>query len=134
MIVNTEADFIQAKEDDIRITRFGKFLRKYHLDEFPRFINVLLGDMSVIGPRPHQVSDNLRYQELISYYSCRCAVKPGITGLAQVCGYAGPVTDIEKMELRVLKDNFYIRHWSLKPDMIIVFKTGLKTIRQNVCP
>src|SRR6185312_212898 len=134
MIVNPEADLVQAKEDDNRITRFGKFLRKYHLDELPQFINVLFGDMSVIGPRPHMISDNLKYQELISHYSCRCAVKPGITGLAQVSGYDGPVTDIEKMKIRVQMDNFYIRHWSLKLDMMILFKTGLKTIRLNGFP
>jgi putative colanic acid biosysnthesis UDP-glucose lipid carrier transferase len=134
MIVNAEADLVQAKEDDNRITRFGMFLRKYHVDELPQFINVLFGDMSVIGPRPHMISDNLKYQELISHYSSRCGVKPGITGLAQVSGYAGPVTDIEKMKIRVQMDNFYIRHWSLKLDMMILCKTGLKTIRLDIFP
>ena len=128
MIVNEEADLVQAKENDIRITRIGKFLRKYHLDEVPQFINVLLGDMSVIGPRPHMVSDNLKYQEIINQYSSRSKVKPGITGLAQVSGYTGPVTDIEKMKTRVNIDNFYIRHWSLKLDMMILYRTALKVI------
>ena len=128
MIVNEEADMVQAKENDIRITHIGKFLRKHHLDELPQFINVLLGDMSVIGPRPHMVSDNLKYQNLINQYSFRSKVKPGMTGLAQVCGYAGPVTDIEKMKTRVMIDNFYIRHWSLKLDIMILYKTALKAI------
>lgn len=132
MIVNAQADLVQAMENDIRITRFGKFLRKYYLDELPQFINVLFGDMSVIGPRPHMISDNLKYQELISHYSFRSGVKPGITGLAQVSGYTGPVTDIDKMKMRVQMDNFYIRHWSLKMDTMIFCKTALKTFRLEV--
>lgn len=131
MIVNAQSDFVQAMENDIRITRFGKFLRIYHLDELPQFINVLFGDMSVVGPRPHMISDNLKYQELISHYSSRSIIKPGITGLAQVSGYTGPVTDIEKMKIRVQMDNFYIRHWSLKMDAMILCKTVLKAIGLN---
>ncbi len=128
MILNKEADLEQAKENDLRITRVGKFLRKNHLDELPQFINVLFGDMSVIGPRPHMISDNLRYDELITHYSFRSKVKPGITGLAQVVGYTGPITDIEKIKNRVNMDNFYIRHWSLKLDMVIFFRTIMKGI------
>jgi len=128
MIVNEEADHVQARENDQRITRIGKFLRKYYLDEVPQFINVWLGDMSVIGPRPHMVSDNLKYQDLIGNYSFRSGVKPGITGLAQISGYNGPVTDIEKMKTRVKIDNFYIRHWSLKLDTVILFRMMLKAI------
>jgi putative colanic acid biosynthesis UDP-glucose lipid carrier transferase len=126
MIVNEEADLVQAKENDRRITHIGKFLRKYHLDELPQFINVLLGDMSVIGPRPHMISDNLKYEELISHYSFRSKAKPGITGLAQISGYTGPVTDIEKMKIRVNIDNFYTSNWSLKLDIIILYRTILK--------
>jgi lipopolysaccharide/colanic/teichoic acid biosynthesis glycosyltransferase len=132
MIVNAQADLVQAMEGDIRITHFGKFLRKNHLDELPQFINVLLGDMSVIGPRPHMISDNLKYQPLISHYSLRSNIKPGITGLAQVSGYTGPVTDIVKMKLRVQMDNFYISHWSLKMDTMILYKTMFKAISLNV--
>ena len=126
MIVNEEADRIQAKENDIRITRMGKFLRKYHIDELPQFINVLLSDMSVIGPRPHMISDNLKYENILNHYFFRAKVKPGITGLAQVSGYSGPVTDIDKMKTRVQIDNFYITHWSLKLDIAILFTTIIK--------
>jgi putative colanic acid biosynthesis UDP-glucose lipid carrier transferase len=128
MIVNEEADILQAKENDLRITRVGKFLRKNHLDELPQFINVLLGDMSVVGPRPHMISDNLRYDECVDHYANRLSVKPGITGLAQVMGCTGPVEDIAEMRKRVRIDNFYIRHWSLKLDMIILYTTVFKAI------
>ena len=126
MIVNEEADILQARENDQRITPIGNFLRKYYLDEVPQFINVLCGDMSVIGPRPHMVSDNLKYQDLVSDYSFRLSVKPGITGLAQISGYNGPVTHIEKMKTRVKIDNFYIRHWSWKLDALILFRMVVK--------
>jgi putative colanic acid biosynthesis UDP-glucose lipid carrier transferase len=129
MIVNEEADRVQARENDQRITRVGKFLRKYYLDELPQFINVLFGHMSVIGPRPHMITDNLKYQDLIGNYSFRSNVKPGITGLAQISGYNGPITDIVKMKTRVKIDNFYIRHWSLKLDAVILFRMMLKAIR-----
>lgn len=132
MIMNEEADLVQAKENDIRITPIGKFLRKYHLDELPQFINVLFGDMSVVGPRPHMISDNLKYEKLISHYSFRSNAKPGITGLAQVSGYTGPVTDIEKMRMRVQMDNFYIRHWSLKLDTMILYYSCIKSNSLNV--
>lgn len=129
MIVNEEADIKQAYRNDKRITGIGKFLRKNHIDELPQFINVLLGDMSVIGPRPHMISDNLRYEELVQDYSYRLKVKPGITGLAQAMGFAGSVTNINKMNNRVSMDNFYIRHWSLKLDMIILYRTIFKPFR-----
>ena len=132
MIVNVEADLVQAMENDIRITQFGKFLRRFHLDELPQFINVLFGDMSVIGPRPHMISDNLRYHDLVSHYSFRSNIKPGITGLAQVSGYAGPVTSIAKIQMRVQMNNFYIRHWSLKMDAMIFCKTALKMFQLDV--
>jgi putative colanic acid biosynthesis UDP-glucose lipid carrier transferase len=127
MIINEEADLLPAAENDTRITRVGKFLRKNYLDELPQFFNVLWGDMSVIGPRPHMISDNLRYDELIEHYSYRNRVKPGITGLAQVMGYVGLAADIQKMQDRVNMDIFYVRHWSLKLDITILYHTILKT-------
>lgn len=127
MIINKEADLIPAGENDTRITRIGKFLRNSYLDELPQFFNVLWGDMSVIGPRPHMISENLRYDELIEHYSYRNKVKPGITGLAQVMGYVGLAGNVGKMRDRVNMDIFYVRHWSLKLDFIILYYTILKT-------
>jgi putative colanic acid biosynthesis UDP-glucose lipid carrier transferase len=126
MVVNPQADLKAAIENDERITRFGKFLRNYHLDELPQFFNVLSGDMSVIGPRPHMISDDLRYEEQIRHYDFRRRIKPGITGLAQVLGYSGLADDIQKMKNRVQLDFFYIRHWSLRLDALIMFRTFWK--------
>lgn len=125
---NADADTLPAGKNDNRITGMGRFLRHYHLDELPQFFNVLWGDMSVIGPRPHMVSDNLKFDELIKYYAYRHKVKPGITGLAQMLGYHGHVDDLKKMEARVNMDIFYARHWSLKLDMIILYRTIRKTL------
>lgn len=126
MVVNAESDLRPAEADDTRITRFGKFLRTHYLDELPQFFNVLMGDMSLIGPRPHMINDNLTYQDTINHYDFRYKVKPGITGLAQVLGFAGPVDDIQKMKDRVQLDIFYIRHWSFSMDMKIIFRTITK--------
>jgi len=106
MVVNKEADEMAAAENDERITKVGAFLRKHHLDELPQLINVLLGDMSMIGPRPYMVSDNDRCEQ-IKDYSARFKVKPGITGLAQVYDYANPVS-MEEMKKRLSKDLYYI--------------------------
>lgn len=128
MIVNAEADVLPAGKFDKRITRVGKFMRKNYIDELPQFFNVLWGDMSVIGPRPHMLSDNLKYGEEVEYYDYRSNVKPGITGLAQVMGYVGVTDDIRKMKDRVGMDNFYLRHWSLKLDLVILYHTFRKTL------
>ena len=90
--------YAAAKENDARITGVGSFLRNHYLDELPQFLNVLWGDMSVIGPRPHMVSDNLKFDELIKNYNYRHKVKPGITGLAQVLGYVGAAENVQKMK------------------------------------
>jgi len=129
MIVNEDADILPAEKDDPRITRFGKFLRNHYLDELPQFFNVLWGDMSVIGPRPHMVSDNINYDGLIKNYAYRHKVKPGITGLAQVLGFVGPVDDQQKLEARVNIDIFYVRHWSPKLDRVIFYRTIAKLVR-----
>ena len=126
MIVNEDADILPAEKDDNRITRFGKFLRNHYLDELPQFFNVLWGDMSVIGPRPHMVSDNISYDHLVKNYANRHKAKPGITGLAQVLGYVGLVDDQQKLEARVNIDIFYVRHWSLKLDTVILSRTVKK--------
>jgi len=129
MIENDDADLLQAMPGDKRITRLGKFLRNHYLDELPQFFNVWLGDMSIIGPRPHMISDNSKYEELIEYYDYRHKVKPGITGLSQVLGYVGETSDIQRMKDRVLLDLFYVRHWSLLLDVKIFWHTILRFFR-----
>ena len=123
MIVNDEADTRPSSEFDNRITSVGRFLRNHYLDELPQFFNTLSGDMSIVGPRPHMLSDNRQYAELIDHYPLRHKVKPGITGLAQVMGYTGSNKDILKMKHRVYLDIFYVRHWSLGLDIKILWHT-----------
>ena len=117
---------VQAKKGDARITRVGAFIRKTSLDELPQFINVLQGNMSVVGPRPHAVAHNEEYRKLIPYYMLRHKVKPGITGWAQINGYRGETDTLDKMEGRVDYDLDYIRNWSLWMDIKIVFMTVFK--------
>lgn len=131
MIVNQQADTIAACADDCRITKVGKFLRHHHLDELPQLFNVFLGDMSLIGPRPHMVSDNKRYEQLIDKYDLRHNVKPGITGLAQATGHYGFIAGESEMKQRVQLDLQYIQNWSVKMDLQILYKTFLKTIAFN---
>ncbi len=110
--------------DDDRITKIGKFLRKTSLDELPQFINVLIGNMSVVGPRPHMLLVDDFYKPKISRYSLRSMVKPGITGLAQVSGLRGDEGDMNiGMKKRILADSFYVRNWSFSMDIVIILKT-----------
>lgn len=113
----------QAKLDDARITRFGKFLRCTSLDELPQFINVLQGRMSIVGPRPHALPHNELYKDKINTYMQRHRVKPGITGWAQVNGWRGETDTLNKMEKRVEYDLYYINNWSLSFDLKIIFLT-----------
>lgn len=113
-----------TERDDPRVTKLGKILRKTSLDELPQFINVLKGDMSIVGPRPHMVSENETYAEIIKRYSLRHYVKPGITGLAQVKGYRGAVDTDKDMEMRIRTDIYYVRNWSFLLDLLIIYKTG----------
>ena len=108
---------------DPRITRVGMFLRRSKLDELPQLINVLVGDMSIVGPRPHAVAHNEQYSRLIDEYLARHRVKPGITGWAQVNGLRGETETLEKMEQRVRYDLYYIENWSLAFDMRIILRT-----------
>ena len=128
MIVNAEADRLPASDFDRRITRVGKFLRDHYMDELPQFFNTLMGDMSIVGPRPHMISDNELYTELIDHYHLRYKVKPGITGLAQVMGYTGSNNDFQKMKYRVYLDIFYVRHSSFKLDIKILWHTLRRVI------
>lgn len=127
MFINADADVLPAGRNDKRITSVGRFLRRHHLDELPQFFNVLWGDMAIVGPRPHMVSDNVRFDPLIKNYALRNKVKPGITGLAQVSGYAGATDDMEKMRGRINMDIFYLRHWSVRLDLLILYRTVFKT-------
>lgn len=126
MIINPAADFLPAMENDSRITRTGKFMRRTFIDELPQFFNVLMGDMSVIGPRPHMLSEHFKFEAQIPQYHLRQNIKPGITGLSQVMGLEGAVNTSKRMQDRVMVDNFYIRHWTLKLDLIILFRTACK--------
>ncbi len=122
----------QATKNDSRLTPIGGFLRKTSLDELPQLINVLTGTMSLVGPRPHAMAHNEFYRSQIDGYMLRHKVKPGITGLAQVCGYRGETETIDKMEKRILFDHKYIREWSIWLDIKIIFKTFLVVFsRQN---
>jgi putative colanic acid biosysnthesis UDP-glucose lipid carrier transferase len=131
MFVNEEADVQAARKNDLRITHLGRILRKTHLDELPQLINVWMVDMSLIGPRPHMISENLDYASRIKYYSLRHQVKPGMTGLAQVMGFTGHITDVGVMANRVEKDIYYIRKWSVLMDVRIMFLTMIRLIKRS---
>jgi putative colanic acid biosysnthesis UDP-glucose lipid carrier transferase len=132
MSVLEDADVIrQATRDDRRVTAFGAFLRRNSLDELPQFINVLQGRMSVVGPRPHAVAHNELYRKLIKSYMIRHKVKPGITGLAQVHGLRGETDTLEKMKERIEYDLAYLRNWSLRLDLQIVWKTIFVVLRKQ---
>jgi len=123
MAQSSEADTKQAFKGDTRITKIGAFLRKSSLDEFPQFINAFMGDMSIVGPRPHMLLHTEEYSALINKYMVRQLVKPGITGAAQVKGYRGETKELKDMEGRVRLDVWYIENWSLSLDINIIFYT-----------
>jgi putative colanic acid biosynthesis UDP-glucose lipid carrier transferase len=123
MKVNQEADTKQAVKNDNRITSIGNFLRKYNIDELPQFFNVLVGNMSVVGPRPHMLKHTEQYSALIEYYKVRHFVKPGITGWAQVNGYRGLTDELWKMQKRVEYDMEYLENWNFLWDIKIIVKT-----------
>ena len=119
----------EASKNDPRVTKIGKFMRKTSIDEMPQFINVLLGEMSVVGPRPHLWSQNKAYGNKIKKYMVRHYVKPGITGLAQIKGYRGEIETDEDMINRIKYDVFYIENWSLILDMKIILQTVINIFR-----
>lgn len=129
MRVNADADRSQATAHDPRKTRVGDFLRRSSIDELPQFINVLKGDMSVVGPRPHMIKHTEDYSRLINRYMVRHVVKPGITGWAQVLGFRGATNELWQMEGRVDKDVWYIENWSLALDLKIIVRTVTNALR-----
>ncbi len=125
MVKNKTADTQQATEGDDRVTRLGKFLRKSSIDELPQFINVLIGDMSIVGPRPHMVYHTETFSKIIPNYMDRLAVLPGITGLSQIEGLRGATPTDEDMANRVRLDLWYIKHMCLRLDLYIFWRTVL---------
>ncbi len=120
---SAERDVPQATKKDPRVTRVGRVIRRTSLDELPQFVNVLMGTMSIVGPRPHAVAHNEQYADVIDEYLARHRVKPGITGWAQINGLRGETETLEKMQQRVRYDLYYIENWSLLFDLRIIFRT-----------
>jgi len=118
-----------AKTDSERVSRFGLFMRRYSLDEVPQFFNILIGDMSLVGPRPHMLRHTLQYAPLIPGYELRHQVKSGLTGYAQVLGYRGEL-GLDKMKKRIECDLWYIKHRSLLIDLKIIFLTPVSIFKQ----
>lgn len=129
MAVNSHSDHLTAKKGDSRVTKFGKFMRKTSIDELPQFINVLIGNMSVVGPRPHMISQTKQYSKITKKYMLRHIVKPGITGWAQVMGSRGEIFSNKDMEKRIEKDIWYIQNWSFFLDLKIVFLTFYNIVK-----
>jgi putative colanic acid biosysnthesis UDP-glucose lipid carrier transferase len=124
-------DIIQAGRGDRRVTRVGKFLRRSSIDELPQLLNVLKGDMSLVGPRPHAVAHNIKYRALIPGYEYRFFVKPGVTGWAQVNGLRGETATIHEMAKRVRADLWYIDNWSFGLDLAILVRTCFEILREE---
>jgi putative colanic acid biosynthesis UDP-glucose lipid carrier transferase len=121
----------QARKNDPRITKVGRFIRKTSLDELPQFINVIKGDMSIVGPRPHAFEHDEIYKNKVNLYMQRYQVKPGITGLAQISGFRGETDSLDKMMKRVSVDIEYIENRSFTGDLIIVLKTPFSLFTEN---
>ena len=128
MFVNGEADQTQATEDDERKFPFGDFMRRRNIDELPQFVNVLLGDMSLVGPRPHMLAHTEEYSRIVNKYMVRHWVKPGMTGWAQVNGFRGETRTVEQMEQRVKADIWYVENWNFWLDVRIIWRTIVNTM------
>lgn len=124
-------EIVQARKNDDRITRVGAFLRRSSLDELPQLLNVLRGDMSLVGPRPHALAHDRYYGELIPDYARRFRTRPGITGLSQVSNLRGETRTVEEMRRRIETDNLYIETWSIRSDVVILFRTLLLIWRDD---
>jgi len=129
MYMNVDADHKQASRNDSRITKIGSFMRKTSIDELPQFINVLKGEMSVVGPRPHMLQHTEVYSVAISNFMVRHTVAPGITGLAQITGHRGETKETDAMIKRVNADIHYLQNWSFSLDMKIVWLTVYQAVK-----
>ena len=127
--VNDEAHDKQVSKDDNRFTRIGKFLRKSNLDEFPQFINVLRGEMSIVGPRPHMLKHTEEYSQILNHYMIRHYVKPGVTGWAQINGYRGEIRTKKDLRVRIEHDIWYMENWNMWLDLRIIMLTIYNTIK-----
>jgi len=132
MVINNQQDTKFADNKDSRLTKFGKFMRISALDEMPQFINVLIGDMSVVGPRPHPLKLNQEFSKKIYKFSKRHQFKPGITGLAQISGFRGKIYNFYDMSSRVKLDRYYFKNWSFMLDLNICLRTIFGIIRFNL--
>jgi putative colanic acid biosynthesis UDP-glucose lipid carrier transferase len=128
MHLNGESDYSWTKVNDPRVTRFGVFLRRTSLDEFPQFLNVFLGSMSIVGPRPHPIKLNDLYRDRVEKFSLRHETRPGVTGLSQMKGYRGSITQYHQINSRVKLDRFYIKKWTFLFDLKIILLTIPATI------
>ena len=131
MKFDPNSGFKQATKGDARVTKVGAFLRKSSLDELPQLINVLIGEMAIVGPRPHAIPMNKEFAEKMEFFMCRHMVKPGITGLAQAKGYRGEINDMFDMNARLRYDLFYIKNWSFLFDLKIILLTFHSLIFAN---
>ena len=129
MHLNEDSDNSWTKLNDPRVTRFGVFLRRTSLDEFPQFLNVFLGNMSIVGPRPHPIQLNDLYRDRVEKFSLRHQTKPGITGLSQMKGYRGSISQYHQISARVKLDRFYIQNWSFLFDLKIILLTIPATLQ-----
>ncbi len=129
MKVNKDANNKQATKNDVRMTRIGKLMRRTNIDEFPQFINVLKGEMSIIGPRPHMLKHTEDYSKIVDQYMIRQFVKPGISGWAQVNGFRGEIKQEEQLRKRIEYDIWYLENWSLWLDIRIILLTLYVTFK-----
>ncbi len=134
MWINDQANTKQARVDDPRITLFGKFLRNSCMDELPQFVNVLIGQMSIVGPRPHMISDHEKFSRVIPNYDLRHILKPGITGMAQVKGFRGETNCFHDVSHRYKWDLFYVRNTSFILDLKIIHRTSVQTMSALIKP
>lgn len=131
MTVNTDSDTKMTTKNDIRITKIGQFLRKTSIDELPQFFNVFVGNMSVVGPRPHMEFHTMDYENSVDKYLVRHFVKPGITGLAQIKGYRGEIIKHADIRNRTRLDIFYVEKWSLQMDVRIIYHTIENSLQEE---